>query len=464
MSAGKTSLSSLLGFSYLEPVTPQDRSLRLLRNLIYLYAIVWLVEGGLRRWVFPQLADPLLLIRDPLVLLIYFVAIGKNKFPFNGFVIFCWIMTFLSFGMAMAFGHGNVLVALYGVRTMALHIPLIFLMPKVFDLRHVQFMARWMLIITIPMAALLTIQFLSPPTAWVNRGVGGIGTAGFFGAMGKLRAPGTFSFVTGPALFFGFSTAAWFTILYRRRRLGLGMLLAGGAIVLACPVSISRTLLLSCAIVFLVGLFGLFRSGKNQFALAIRLTITLVILGVGLSFSKTFQEGTAAFADRWQTSASQGGGATNAVVFRFLDDIISPIQIGFEAPLFGYGIGIGSNFGAKMLLGRFGFIAGEGEFERMVYENGLILGWSFLMWRILIVIYLARAAWISFKESNPVPMVFLASSAVPLAMGQWSQPTALGFACFASGVVLAATRIPVVRVRPTPVAYQPVTTTSNLST
>ena len=47
------------------------------------------------------------------------------------------------------------------------------------------------------MTILIFIQFHSSQTAWVNMGVGGEGTAGFGGALGYMRPPGTFSFTSG---------------------------------------------------------------------------------------------------------------------------------------------------------------------------------------------------------------------------------------------------------------------------
>ena len=57
--------------------------------------------------------------------------------------------------------------------------------------------------ISIPMAVLIGLQFYSPQSAWVNRGVGGDESgAGFTGALGYFRPPGTFSFTNGNAFFF----------------------------------------------------------------------------------------------------------------------------------------------------------------------------------------------------------------------------------------------------------------------
>src|SRR5471032_116482 len=74
-----------------------ERQTRLIRNLIWLYLILWLIEGGLRRWFLPGLASPLLLVRDPVVIAIYFLAVANNLFPTNGFIIWGAILAGLTF-------------------------------------------------------------------------------------------------------------------------------------------------------------------------------------------------------------------------------------------------------------------------------------------------------------------------------------------------------------------------------
>ena len=71
------------------------------RQLIWLYLILWLIEGGLRRWFLPSLTTPLLLVRDPVVLAIYGLAISKNLFPFNGFVVIGLLLATLTFFNAL---------------------------------------------------------------------------------------------------------------------------------------------------------------------------------------------------------------------------------------------------------------------------------------------------------------------------------------------------------------------------
>src|SRR5580704_3498782 len=93
-----------------------EKQVALIRQLIWLYIILWLVEGGLRRWFLPGLSTPLLLIRDPVAIAIYSMAMSRNIFPYNGFVTAGVVLAALTFFNAVTLGHGNLFVALYGVR------------------------------------------------------------------------------------------------------------------------------------------------------------------------------------------------------------------------------------------------------------------------------------------------------------------------------------------------------------
>ena len=147
-----------------------ERQTRLIRNLIWLYIVLWLIEGALRRWFLPGLASPLLLIRDPVVIAIYCIAVSSGLFPVNGFVIWGALLALLSFVNAMVMGHGNILVALYGVRCDFIHVPLIFVMGKVLREKDLIAMAKVAVWVAVPYTALLVAQFYQPQDAWVNRG------------------------------------------------------------------------------------------------------------------------------------------------------------------------------------------------------------------------------------------------------------------------------------------------------
>ncbi|HEY4284826.1 MAG TPA: hypothetical protein VGM62_17320, partial [Chthoniobacterales bacterium] len=55
----------------MNPDSPEARAGRYIRYLIWLYFWLLLVEGALRKWLLPDLSNPLLVIRDPVALAIY---------------------------------------------------------------------------------------------------------------------------------------------------------------------------------------------------------------------------------------------------------------------------------------------------------------------------------------------------------------------------------------------------------
>lgn len=48
------------------------------RMAIWIYLFLLIFEGAIRKWVLPQLATPLLLVRDPIVIWLYCIAMQKG--------------------------------------------------------------------------------------------------------------------------------------------------------------------------------------------------------------------------------------------------------------------------------------------------------------------------------------------------------------------------------------------------
>src|SRR6185437_9578517 len=104
-----------------------------IKNAIWLYYILLIFEGALRKWILPGLATPLLVIRDPIAIWIIYVAWQRGLFPSNIYLNAMVIIGLLGLYMGIFVGHGNVIVALYGARIMLLHFPLIFVIGKVIN-------------------------------------------------------------------------------------------------------------------------------------------------------------------------------------------------------------------------------------------------------------------------------------------------------------------------------------------
>jgi len=410
---------------------------RLIRNLVWLYLILWLIEGGLRRWFLPGLASPLLLIRDPVVIAIYALAVSNNLFPVNGFVVWGGLLAILSFINALLLGHGNLFVALYGVRCDFLHVPLIFIMGKVLKKNDFIRLAKVALWLAVPYTLLLVAQFYKPQDAWVNRGVGGsLEGAGFDGAMDRFRPPGTFSFITGPALLYPLFTACWFALMLARKLPVWLMAAAGGAILIAIPISISRTLFLSVTIVAMAGLAALFAGGRFSIKLVMQLVLVVVLLYLVAGQSLVFKDGMEAFLARWQGATDDQGGFKEAIVDRVLNDLFGSFS-GIKG--FGQGTGFSTNVGQQLVTQHVGFGGAESEWGRLLYDNGFALGSLLIGYRVLLAGSIMFTAYRAWRRRSPLSLVFAAACLFPVLNGQWGQATTLGAAVIGGGLTLAAT-------------------------
>ena len=201
--------------------TPEEKAKRRVRQLIWAYFWLLLIEGALRKWIMPRYSNPLLLIRDPVMLAIYFYAIKAHVFPRNFWVTSLWVIGVLSLLASSLLATFSLIspyvptvqileVALYGIRTNFLHLPLIFVMANVFDEEDVKRFGWWILGVMIPMGLIMAAQFKASPDSFINR-TAGLGEAEQLTAGGgKIRPPGTFSFISGPVFYM--SVAAAFVI------------------------------------------------------------------------------------------------------------------------------------------------------------------------------------------------------------------------------------------------------------
>jgi hypothetical protein len=188
----------------------ESRHLRTLRRLIWLYFWLLILEGALRKWLVPSLSAPLLVVRDPVVMLIYLQALRCRRFPMNGQMLVGGLLMasfiLLALVQILAGAGGGGLVALYGLRTDFLHLPLIFVIPRVFSYRDVIKLGKRVLLLSVPMALLMAIQYQAGPGSWLNAATKADAQQLSY-TLGKVRPSGTFSFITGAAHFFGLATA-----------------------------------------------------------------------------------------------------------------------------------------------------------------------------------------------------------------------------------------------------------------
>ncbi len=414
-----------------------------LQYLCYAYMILLVLEGALRKWVLPGLSNPLLLIREPIVLLAYFIALTNNRFPFNRYVITGFALMVVASLTAFLFGHGNPFVVAYGFRANFWHIPFAFIIGQSFNFKDVIKIGRWWLWGTLLMTALLVLQFYSTQSAWINKAPGGMEGGGFSGALGKYRPPGTFSFIVGIVWFYTFSTAFLAAGLTQYRFYSRTLLtLSSIALCLAIPVSISRSLILAAAVTALTGICA---SAFQKHMLARYFRIAL-LAGAGLMIASqftVFEEAKEAFLHRWERSTREDkGGVQTMIVWRIAREFVGPFIENDDVSILGEGLGAGTQIGGQILTGKKGFYLGESEWYRLIGEGGIILGSLYIFWRLWIGIKLFHYSLRSLRTGHGLGLILLSATAYNLFVGQMGQPTINGFTVMGIGLTIAAMRVP----------------------
>jgi len=418
----------------LSPGKAEGLDLTNLKRLIWAYFWLLILEGALRKWVLPGLANPLLIIRDPVVLLIYATAASQGIFPRTAFIPWIVVLAIVSTGVSLVAGHGSLFITLYGVRTDFLHLPLLFLLPNVFSTQDVQRIGKWLLLTALPMALLVAAQFKASPDSRLNVGVGG-SVGGQIGVgFDKIRPPGTFSF-TGGLVAFVALTAAYLLSTQMRKESANGKLALVTLPAVAIMVAVSGSRASLGAVVIILG--GVMVSCIRKpvlFGKAAKGLIVIAAVYFGLSFWSEFRTGLMVHESR----ITNGGGFEQGVALRLLGDFLAPFTAIADTPFFGEGLGMGTNAASGVLHGERGFLLAEGEWERNVRESGPIIGFFYIGLRIAILTYIARRALFALNREDPLPLLIFCATMPLLLNGQFGVPTTLGFAVFGGGWCLAA--------------------------
>jgi hypothetical protein len=107
------------------------------------------------------------------------------------------VLTLVLIGICVINADTNWIISAYGVRTYVLHVPFVFLIGRHLPLRDLRRIGQVLIALTLPMAILVAIQFLSSPSAWVNVAAGGDLASQQGGVEDRIRPPGTFTYGAG---------------------------------------------------------------------------------------------------------------------------------------------------------------------------------------------------------------------------------------------------------------------------
>jgi hypothetical protein len=417
-----------------------------LRVWIFAYFFLWVFEGVLRKWVLPSLSNPLLVIRDPVVIYIYYLAYRMKIFPRTLWVVGSFILTayMAIIGMAVL---GNAAVTLYGWRTDFLHFPLIWVIAVAFGEREMRLIERNVLLLSPLMAILMVLQFVAPSSSWLNVGASE-GMEQIGSALGHVRPAATVSFATGPVYFFALLSTFLINSQLTPKRYSLPLvIIALFSTMAASAVCGSRAMIAYMGIVLLVAIItgsvlapSLILK-RPQLIMRWLGALTLMGLTVGILWNvPVIQSGIEAFQVRISNAGQFEGGA-QGFADRYFGGMLRFIPVLSEAPPLGYGLGLGTNVGAVLTTGEAQFTLGEDEWSRHIAESGPVFGLAFILWRIGLVLWLLKKSVYCAVRAEPLPLLFFAAVGLPLLSGNIGQATTLGYVVFTSGLCLAAVRI-----------------------
>ncbi len=404
--------------------------LSLLRRLIWAYFFLWVFEGALRFWVLPGLSNALLLVRDPVVLLIYALALKAGVLKAHPLIVLSAVLAGVTFFLALTTGHGDLGVAVYGVRAAFLHLPLALVLPRVWRPEDMAQLARVILWLAVPMALLVVYQFQSPQGSWINQG--GMNTH-----YGTVRPAGTFSFVAGMACFASLVAVFLAHAFTTRRLVGLaGKFAVTAALLVSVAVSGSRTVLLSVGSIFFMMCGLVVFRGRNAVALVMMIGVIGIALST-LSSTEVFAEGQEQLLRRLE-DASKGEGLVGSVTGRMGNILTGSFYLLDDAEPLGRGIGMGTNVGARLLTGKVTFLLAEDEWSRLVLETGPVLGLLMIGLRVALAWMMLRASLRALRIGNVLPALLFGAGLFPVLFGQWGVPSIQGFAALVAGLCLAA--------------------------
>lgn len=425
----------------------ESQDAAVLKKLVWLYFILLIFEGGLRKWVLPGLATPLLVVRDPLAAYIVFQTWRRGLLPVTPYLYIMVITGVLAFFTSLILGHGSLWVTLFGSRILLIHFPLMFAIGRLFTRADVLRIGKTTLFLAVPISILIAAQFYSPQSAWVNLGIGADSEgSGFSGAMGYFRPSATFSFTTGTTLFFGL-VAAFILFFWTGKEKVNKILLAVSslALLIAIPFSISRSLLFGVMISSLFTIIAVARNPtylkRTIITIAGVATLLVIILQVEI-----VQNAMLVFTTRFEVASESEGGLKGIFIDRYLGGLIGALIDAHRFPFFGYGIGLGTNVGSMLMKGEVMYLISEGEWGRLVGELGAVMGMIVIAVRLAFCMKVALAAYHKLIQGDLLPWILLSFGLLLIPQSQWGQPTTLGFSAWVGGLLLASLRVRVAEI------------------
>jgi hypothetical protein len=408
-----------------------------IKKLIWAYFLLLLFEGALRKWFLPGLSQGLLIIRDPIVIWIYYQCYTQGVFPlYNKYLQRCFQWVMIAVVLSLLINQAHPATIAYGARTNLLHFPLIFIMARVLTWKDVMDFGKAFLILSVPMTWVVAQQFQGDAGDIINTAAGGTGsqleTSG-----GKVRASGTFSFVSGIVFYYCFTVSYIIYGFLIKGTFPKWMLYLGtSATLLAMVTAGSRAVIAECLqVVACIGFLAYFKPSEfGRIAASVFGFSTFAM--ILYSQIDLFQEGLDFLSLRFEEAANVEGNPVEAYFNRYIQMFLAPYHYGLWVDMLGFnGLGGATRAGAA-LSGGYG--GAENSWSRPILENGFFVGTLFIAWRAWMTKDLLISCIRAVKRGSYLAILLFGAAGPILLCGLLGQPTNLGFAAFGSGLCLAA--------------------------
>ena len=436
MSDTETITQKRIPLKKLQQYQPLEGEYSFIKKLIWVYFLLLLFEGALRKWFLPGLSQGLLIIRDPIVIWIYYLCYAQGVFPVNNkYLQRCFQWVALATVLSFVVNQAHPLTIAYGARTNLLHYPLIFIMGRVLTHKDVVSFGKAFLVLALPMTWVVAQQFQADRFDIMNVASGGTGhqmmTSG-----DKVRASGTFSFVSGIVFYYCFSVAFIIYGFLTRGTFPKWLIYLGtSATLLALVTAGSRSVIAECLqVVACIGFLAYYK--PSEFGkIATAIFGFSVLATIIYSQFDLFQEGLDFLSLRFEEAANVEGNPIEAYLTRYIDIIVSPYYYNMWTGFFGNGLGTATRAGSALGGGSGG---AELSWSRPVLENGLLVGIFFILWRLWISKDLLLISIKAVKRGSYLSIFLFGAAGPILLFSPLGQPTNLGFAAFGGGLCLAA--------------------------
>ena len=171
-----------------------------LKRIVEIFFLYMILEGVLRKWIFPNFSFQIYFLKDIFLILIYLIALKYNlifKLKFSKFFVFIIILISLYGLTGYDLDYNGIVSYVLGLRSYWLFLPLFLIVVHVYDKKDLVKFLKFNLYFIIPYFILTYLQSYLPETSFLNSGFDGM-------QMNKERPAGYFTYTTQNTYYFLF--------------------------------------------------------------------------------------------------------------------------------------------------------------------------------------------------------------------------------------------------------------------